>query len=91
MRPLLGAPLFLLATALLLYASPWWPWREVCGWTAACADGRLFGVGWLPQQGDLATRWLRGTWFAESALLVWAVAAFLILSALQRLWDALAR
>jgi hypothetical protein len=93
-RTLIGAALALLLGALLLFASPWWPWREICGLAGEsfpCARPGLFGRDWLDWRGDWVSRWLNGTWLRESALLVWAVGAFALLSAAQRAWDGATR
>jgi len=86
---LFGALLALLLGALLLAASPWWPWREICALAGdgfPCARPGLFGQDWLHWRGDWVTRWLRATWLRESALLVWLVGGFLLLGAVERLW-----
>ncbi len=76
-------PLLTLATGLvLLYLSRFWPpglWSPngLLGWTA------------LPPQGNLLATWLRNTPAAPFDLLIWAILAFLTLTALQRLLDRL--
>ena len=66
--------------AALYYGSRFWEFRL---W------GRpgLFGWDQLPPQGGLVGRWLRGTDFAPFELLIWAVAAFLILTWLEKLFS----
>ena len=64
----------------LLYISRFWIfdlWRR---------EG-LFDVASLPPGGDLLARWLRGTPLAPFELVVWIVVSFLILTALQRVYD----
>lgn len=67
-------------TAILYYVSRFWSFRL---WGR---DG-LFGIEELRPQGGLVGRWLRGTDFAPFELLIWAVGAFLLLTALQKLFD----
>ncbi len=47
----------------------------------------LFGWSALPPGGDLLRGWLRGTPAAPLDLLIWAVATFLALTLVQRLFD----
>lgn len=92
MRRALGLLVMAVLSVILLYASPWWPWREIClGGEPAilCARDGVFGVGALHPRGDVIARWLRGTAFSEAALLVWVVAAALTLTGAQMLWDRL--
>ena len=67
---------------VLLYLSRFW-------WLDLWPRGGLFGVEWLRPQGDLLTRWLRGTMAAPFALLIWVVGAFLVLTWTQSLIDRL--
>lgn len=53
-------------------------------------DG-LFGLSELRPQGGLLAQWLRGTPFAPFELLIWAIAVFISLTWLQRLFDAFKR
>ena len=68
--------------AALFYVSRFWEFRL---WGR---DG-LFGIDALRPQGDLVSRWLRGTDLAPFELLIWGVGAFLLLSVLQKLYDLL--
>lgn len=45
----------------------------------------LFGIEALRPQGALTGQWLRGTPFAPFELLLWALGAFLLLSAVEKL------
>lgn len=74
--------LMALLAAIAFYLSRFWTLRL---WDR---DGLL---GWdaLRPQGSLLGRWLRGTEAAPFELLIWAVAVFLILTALQKLYDRL--
>ncbi|MFK7754499.1 MAG: hypothetical protein AB8B51_18370 [Sedimentitalea sp.] len=47
----------------------------------------LAGFEELRPTGGLLARWLRGTDFAPFELLIWAIAVFLILTWLQKLFD----
>lgn len=67
---------------LLLYVSRFWPF-ELWG-----RDG-LLGWAALAPGGDLLAGWLRGTPAEPFALVIWAVATFLSLTFLQRLFDRL--
>lgn len=49
----------------------------------------LFGIAQISPQGGLLARWLRGTDFAVFELLIWVIAVFVILTLLQKLFDAL--
>ncbi len=51
-------------------------------------DG-LLGLEYLRPQGSLLTTWLRGTPFQPFELLIWIVGVFVILTAIQKLYDAL--
>ncbi|MEL6101941.1 MAG: hypothetical protein AAFV87_02170 [Pseudomonadota bacterium] len=61
---------------ILFYASRFW-------YLSLWGRPGLFGSEALPPQGGLLGRWLRGTDAAPFELIIWAVAAFLILSAVQ--------
>ncbi|WP_299295508.1 hypothetical protein [uncultured Tateyamaria sp.] len=69
-------------TAALFYVSRFWDFRL---WSR---DG-LFGIEALRPQGGLVGQWVRGTDLAPFELLIWAVGAFLVLTALQKLYDLL--
>ncbi|WP_299962584.1 hypothetical protein [uncultured Roseobacter sp.] len=49
----------------------------------------LFGQEALRPQGDLLSRWLRGTQAAPFDLVIWAIGCFVILSGAQKLHDLL--
>lgn len=82
MRRVFGLLLMLLLATVLLYLSRFWIWRLWPG-------PGLFGWNQLPPQGDLVTRWLRGTPLAPFALLVWAAGSFLVLTWVQKFYDRL--
>lgn len=69
-------------TVVFYYVSRFWDFRL---W------GRegLFGIEELRPTGGLLARWLRGTDLAPFELLIWGIAAFLILSLLQKIFDLL--
>lgn len=94
MRNAAGAAVAALLALALLHASPWWPWRALCGpfeGGPLCDRAGLFGLVWLDWQGDWVARALRGTALADAALLVWACGAFVALTLAQAVWDRLAR
>lgn len=94
MRAVAGVAAAAALSFVILHASPFWPWRALCGplaGTGFCDGAGLFGAGWLPMRGDWLAAALRGTWLADAALLVWALGAILLLSLAQRLWDAALR
>ncbi len=94
MRALAGATVAAFLSLALLHASPWWPWRALCGplaETALCDRAGLFELAWLHWQGDWVARGLRGTALADAALLVWACGGVLTLSLAQAAWSRLAR
>ncbi len=66
--------------AVLFYLSRFWTFSL---WSR---DG-LAGIGALRPQGGLVGQWLRGSDFAPFELLIWAVGAFLVLTAVQRAID----
>jgi hypothetical protein len=68
-------------TAAVFYISRFWDFRL---WPR---EG-LFGVEALRPQGGLLARWLRGTELAPFELLIWVIGVFLLLTLLQRLYDA---
>ena len=70
----------LLLGLVLFYLSQFWPFR----WWS---NQGLFGIEAIRPQGDLVSRWLRGTPFAPYDLLVWAIGAILTLSAVQTFFD----
>ncbi|MEM8748783.1 MAG: hypothetical protein AAGF28_00665 [Pseudomonadota bacterium] len=81
MKRVIGLLLAALATLVLLYLSRFWffSWWDRPG---------LFELKSLPPQGGLLARWLRGTDFSSMELVIWAVGAFLVLTALQKIFDA---
>ena len=82
MRRVLTLTFMGFVAAAMLYISRFWDFRL---WGR---DG-LFGLSELRPQGGLLARWLRGTDFAPFELLIWVVAGFLLLTVLQRAFDAL--
>ncbi len=79
-RHIVMIALMLLVTAILLYLSRFW----IFSWWGR--DG-LLGFEALRPQGDLISRWLRGTDFRPFELLLWVVGGFLILTWLQKIVD----
>ena len=70
----------ILLAAILLYLSRFW----IFSWWGR--DG-LFGIEALRPQGDLVSRWLRGTDFRPFELVLWVIGGFLILTWVQKLVD----
>lgn len=68
--------------AIAFYLSRFWTLRL---WDR---DG-LFGLEALRPQGNLLATWLRGSPFQPFELLIWIVGVFLVLSLVQKLYDAL--
>ena len=79
-RHIVMLALMLLITAILLYLSRFW----IFSWWGR--EG-LFGFEALRPQGDLLSRWLRGTDFRPFELLLWVVGGFLILTWVQKIVD----
>ncbi|MEM7508657.1 MAG: hypothetical protein AAF415_18150 [Pseudomonadota bacterium] len=78
MGRILGVALAAVLAAILFYLSRFWfldlwPREGLLGWEA------------LPPRGSLTASWLRGTPFAPFELVLWAVGAFLLLSAVEKL------
>ena len=76
MRWFFGVAVALALSAVILYASRYWQfdlWER---------DG-LFGWEVLRPQGDLITRWARGTPAAPFALLLWGIGVFALLSVIE--------
>ncbi len=69
-------------TAIFYYLSRFWDFRL---WDR---EG-LLGIEQLRPQGSLLARWLQGTDFAPFELLIWVLGIFLILTYLQKLFEAL--
>ena len=80
MRRLFSLLIVALVGIILFYVSRFW---TLSLWSR---DG-LFGLEQLRPQGGLLARWLRQTDLAPFELLIWAVAVFLILTYLQKLFD----
>jgi hypothetical protein len=70
----------LLLAALIAYVSRYWVFDL---WPR---EG-LFGVQSLPPQGDLVRRWLGGTVWSPFDIVIWGIAAFLLLSLVQAVAD----
>ena len=80
-RRVLGPLLALAAFGLLFYASRYWVFRL---W-----EGPLFDIAILRPQGGVLGRLLRGTEFTPFELVIWAIAAFAVLTILQWIYDRL--
>ncbi len=80
MRRVLWLAFAALTAAILLYLSRFWVFQL---WDR----GGLFGLQDLRPQGGLLAQWLRGTDAAPFELLIWVLGGFLILTALQKLYD----
>ncbi|MEM9432970.1 MAG: hypothetical protein AAGA12_03550 [Pseudomonadota bacterium] len=72
--------LMFVVACVMLYVSRFW-------FVELWSRPGLFGLRDLRPQGDLLSRWLRGTSFAPFELLIWACGAFLILTWLQKIVD----
>ncbi|MGF1621074.1 MAG: hypothetical protein ACFCUR_10715 [Rhodomicrobiaceae bacterium] len=70
---------FLLA-AFIAYASRYWIF-DLWG-----REG-LFGVSWLPPQGGLIRSWTGGTMWSPFDIILWGIAAFLLLTFVQAIRD----
>jgi hypothetical protein len=70
----------LLLATLIAYASRYWVFDL---WPR---EG-LFGIQGLPPQGDLVRRFLGGTIWSPFDIVIWAIAAFLLLSFVQAVAD----
>ncbi|MEP2027674.1 MAG: hypothetical protein ABJI96_03080 [Paracoccaceae bacterium] len=84
MRRFISLLVVTLVGIVLFYISRFW---TLSLWSR---DG-LFGLEQLRPQGGLLERWLRQTDLAPFELLIWAVAVFLILTYLQKLFDRFSR
>ena len=84
MRRLFWMLVAIAAGAAFFYISRFWDFRL---W------GRegSWGIEALRPQGGLLARWLRGTDLAPFDLLIWVIGVFLILTALQKLFDRISR
>ncbi len=82
---LVGILAAILLFLVLLYASRFWIWE------APWDEEGLFGLELFGPQGDLFTAWLSETPYAPFAILVWAIAAILLLSAIQWLASKVSR
>jgi hypothetical protein len=69
---------------ILLYLSRFWVFSL---WDRS----GLFGLQDLRPQGGLLARWLRGTPLQPFELIIWMVGFFLLLTGLQKVYDALTR
>ncbi|MEM1428273.1 MAG: hypothetical protein AAGG09_02335 [Pseudomonadota bacterium] len=83
-RRIVGIATALALAALLFFASRYWSFRL---WDRP----GLFGWEALPPQGGLVRGWLRGTQFAVYDIIIWAIAAFVLLTLVQKIADAIAR
>lgn len=82
MRRVLSLLVVAAVAVVLVYLSRFWVFRL---WPRP----GLFGLSELRPQGGLLAQWLRGTGLAPFELLIWGVGGFLVLSALQKLFDLL--
>lgn len=80
MRRFISLLIVTLVGVVLFYISRFWT-------LSLWPRGGLFGIEQLPPQGGLLARWLRPTDLAPFELLIWAVAGFLILTYLQKLFE----
>ena len=76
----LGLLLVAVLIAVFAYLSRFW----VFTWWGR--EG-LFGVEWLRAGGDLWRRWMNDLGLGPYDIVLWAVAGFVVLTVLQRLWD----
>ena len=81
-RHVLSLLIVTLVGLALFYISRFWDFRL---WD----NSGLFGIDALRPQGGLLAVWLRGTPLAPYELIVWAIGSVLILTALQKLLNAL--
>ncbi|MEM7547385.1 MAG: hypothetical protein AAF367_17790 [Pseudomonadota bacterium] len=82
MRRVVGIAVAAIFLAVLAYLSRFWVFR----WWER--DG-LFGIEVLRPQGELWARWMRDLGLGPYELVLWAIAAFAVLSLAQKLWDSL--
>ena len=80
MRRVISLFIVTLVAAILFYISRFW-------YLSLWPRSGLFGLEQLRPQGGLLARWLGQTDLAPFELLIWAVAGFLILTYLQKLFD----
>lgn len=80
-RRLLWLAVALFLAAALFYISRFWPFS----WWGR--EG-LLGIPGLRPRGGLVQVWLRGTPLAPYELLIWATGSFLILTGVQKVYDA---
>ncbi len=80
MRRVISLFIVTLVAVILFYISRFW-------YLALWPRSGLLGIEQLPPQGGLLAQWLRQTDLAPFELLIWAVAGFLILTYLQKLFD----
>ncbi len=80
MKRILGIGLAAALIGVLFYTSRFWLYSL---WPRT----GLWGVELLRPNGDLAASLLRGTPFAPASLIIWGIAAFLVLSILQAAWS----
>jgi hypothetical protein len=80
MRRVIILCLIAILAMLMLYVSRFWP-------LSLWSRPGLFGLDWLPPQGGLLGRWLRGTVAAPYELIIWATGCFVLLTWAQKLYD----
>lgn len=61
----------------LIYLSRFWIW------TAPWSNDGLLGIKDVSPYGDVLRRWLSGTWFRDFDIVIWGLAAIVLLSLLQ--------
>ncbi len=64
-------------TLAIIYVSRFWIW------TAPWTNDGLFGFKDLSPYGDVLRRWLSGTWFRDFDIVIWGLAAIVLLCVLQ--------
>ncbi|MBX2804417.1 MAG: hypothetical protein KTR19_00470 [Hyphomicrobiales bacterium] len=77
-----GVSVSLLLAAILVYASRYWP-------LSLWGREGLFGLDWLPPQGALIRNWTGGTLLSPFDIVLWGIAAFLLLTLVQTIRDKL--
>ena len=79
MRQVIGITVALILLTVLAYVSRFW----VFSWWER---GGLFGIEALRPAGDLWRRWMNGFDLGPYDIVLWAVAAFALLSVIQWIW-----
>ncbi len=84
MKKLLSLSIVAITGFVLLYISRFWLFSL---WERP----GLFDLKTLPPQGGLLRSWLRGTDFVPFELMIWVISGFLILTGLEKVFDAIKR